>query len=121
MDQPVIWGEERCRGSEAHEWHHPGPCLFSTPLVLMIDPLIKILKTKHGDQVEMLFFMDDLKASSDNIETARVVHPIVKGYPNSVGMVINNKKFETPLKETLLDIPRTDETTYKYLGFEMKK
>ena len=28
---------------------------------------------------------------------------------------------ETPLPESLQDIPRLDETTYKYLGFEMKK
>ena len=42
-------------------------------------------------------------------------------------MVINAKKsaiqmsVETPLPEPLRDIPRMDETTYKYLGFEMKK
>ena len=71
--------------------------------------------------------MDDLEASSDNIETARVVHRIVKSYANAVGMVINDKKsaiqlnVETPLPESLQEIPRMDETTYKYLGFEMKK
>ena len=42
-------------------------------------------------------------------------------------MVINHKKsaiqlnVETPLPEFLQDIPRLDETTYKYLGFEMKR
>ena len=36
--------------------------------------------------------MDDPKASSDNVETARTVHDIVNGYANAVGMVINNKK-----------------------------
>ena len=42
-------------------------------------------------------------------------------------MVINIKKSaiqlsnETQLPESLQDIPRMDETTYKYLGFEMKK
>ena len=42
-------------------------------------------------------------------------------------MVINNKKsaiqltIETPLPESLQEIQRIDETTYKYLGFEMKK
>ena len=41
--------------------------------------------------------------------------------------MINAKKsaiqmsVETPLPEPLRDIPRMDETTYKYLGFEMKK
>ena len=41
-------------------------------------------------------------------------------------MVINNMKcaiqlnVETALPESLQDIPRLDETTYKYLGFEMK-
>ena len=45
----------------------------------------------------------------------------------SVDMVINSKKsaiqltVETPLPESLQDIPRLDEVTYKYLGFEMKK
>ena len=28
---------------------------------------------------------------------------------------------EIPLPEYLQDIPRLDETTYRYLGFEMKK
>ena len=42
-------------------------------------------------------------------------------------MVINNKKsaiqlnIETPLPGSLQDIPRLDEITYKYLGFEIKK
>ena len=42
-------------------------------------------------------------------------------------MVIDKKKcairlnVETHIPESLRDIPRIDETTYKYLGFEMKK
>ena len=42
-------------------------------------------------------------------------------------MVINTKKsaiqlnIETPLPQSLQEIPRLDETSYKYLGFEMKK
>ena len=64
------------------------PLLF----VLMIDPLIKIVKTRLGDHVEVLYYMDDLKASTDNVETARTIHEIVKRYATSVGMVINNKK-----------------------------
>ena len=42
-------------------------------------------------------------------------------------MVINNEKsairlnVETHLPQTLQEIPRLNETTYKYLGFEMKK
>ena len=42
-------------------------------------------------------------------------------------MLINTKKraiqfnVKTPLPETLQDVPRLDERTYKYLGFEMKK
>ena len=61
-----------------------------------------------------------------NIQTAQLVHDIVKRNAASVGMVINNKKcaiqlnVETPLPESLQDIPRLDETTYKYLGFEMR-
>ena len=71
--------------------------------------------------------MDDLNASMSDIQTAQIVHGIVKRYADSVGMVINNKKsaiqltIETPLHESLQDIPRLDETTYKYLGFEMRK
>ena len=40
------------------------PLLF----VLMIDPLIKILKTRLGDRVEVLYSMDDLKASRLQLE-----------------------------------------------------
>ena len=42
-------------------------------------------------------------------------------------MVINAKKnaiqlsIETPLPESLQEIPRLEEITYKYLGFEMKR
>ena len=79
------------------------PLLF----VLMIDPLIKIMKTRLGDRVEILYYMDDLKASSNSVETALEVHGIVKRYADSVGMVINNKKsailmnVNTPLPESL--------------------
>ena len=92
----------------------------------MIDPLIKVLKTRLGDRAGILYNMDDLKASTGSIEMALEVHVIVKGYAASVGMAINNKKrviqmdVETPLPEPLQDIPRLHETTCKYLGFEMK-
>ena len=94
------------------------PLLFA----LTIDPLIKILK-KKDDDAEILYNMDDLNASTDNVETAQAVHETVKKYAMSVGMVINNKKsaiqlnVETPLPESLQEIPRMDEVTYKYLGF----
>ena len=93
----------------------------------MIDPLIKITKTQLGDRVEVLYYMDDLKVSMTNIETAQRVRRIVKRYAASVGMVINAKKsaiqlnMDTPLQESIQDIPRMDEATYKYLGFEMIK
>ena len=93
----------------------------------MIDPLIKIMKNSVGDRVQVLYYMDDLKASMINIETAQIVHGTVKKYAASVGMVINTKKsaiqlnVEIPLPESLMEIPRLDEITYKYLGFEMKK
>ena len=99
------------------------PLLF----VMMIDPLIKILKKKVGDQVEVLYYMDDLKASMTSIDIAQMVHGTVKKYAASVGMVINTKKsaiqlnIKTPLPESLQEIPRMDGTTYKYLGFQMKK
>ena len=99
------------------------PLLF----VLMIDPLIKVLKKRVGDETEVLYYMDDLKASTSSVEKAVTIHEIVKRFAASVGMVVNKKKsaiqlnVETPLPESLQDIPRLDETTYKYLGFEMKK
>ena len=99
------------------------PLLF----VLMIDQLIKIIKRNLGDRVEVLYDMDDLKASVTDVEIAQHVHRIVKSYSAAVGIVINNKKcaiqlnYETPLPESLQEIPRLDEATYKYLGFEMKK
>ena len=67
------------------------PLLF----VLMIDPLIKVLKTQLGDRVEILYYMDDLKASTANVEMARAVHGIVKKYALSVGMVINKKRAQS--------------------------
>ena len=92
------------------------PLLF----VLMIDPLIKIIKTQLGDQVEILYYMDDLKASTNNIETAQTIHDIVKKYAASIGMVINTKKsaieltVKTELPESLQDMPRLNEETYRY-------
>ena len=76
--------------------------------------------------IEILYDMDDLKASMDDIQMPETVHGIMKKYAASVGMVINNKKsaiqmnVDTPLLESLQEIPRLHETTYKYLGFEMK-
>ena len=49
----------------------------------------------------------------------------MKRYAASVGIVIKMKKNaiqldkETPLPESLQDIRTSDETTYKYLSFEM--
>ena len=79
-----------------------------------------------ADRVEVLYYMDDLKASVTDIEKAQTVHKIVKKYSVAVGMVVNSKKsaiqlnIQTPLSNSLQDIPRMDEITYKYLGFEMK-
>ena len=39
----------------------------------MIDRLIKILKRRFGDHVEVLDNMDDLKASMTNVQTAQTV------------------------------------------------
>ena len=99
------------------------PLLF----VLTIDPLVKIMKNGVGKQVEILYSMDDLKASASDIQIAQTNLGIMKQYAQSVGMVINHKKsaiqlnVETPLPESLHDIHRLDEMTYKFLGFEMKK
>ena len=38
----------------------------------MIDPLIKMLKKRDGDGAEVLNYMDDLKASTNKVETAEV-------------------------------------------------
>ena len=77
----------------------------------MIDPLIKIIKNRVGDRAEILYFMDDLKASVTSIDIAQTVHCIVKRYAQSVGMVINAKKsaiqfnIKTPLPESLRHTP----------------
>ena len=77
--------------------------------------------------MEILYYMDDLKATTEDIQNAETVHNIVKRYASSVGIVVNVKnsairlKVETPLQKSLQDIPRMDDTTYKYLGFEMKQ
>ena len=57
----------------------------------MIDPLIKIMKKKLGNKGQILYYMDDLKASMTDIQTAEKVHRIVKQFAQSDGMVINNK------------------------------
>ena len=104
-----------------------GDAFFPLLFVLMIDPLIQILKKRIGNGAEILYYMDDLKASMSTIGASQTVHETVKQYAQSVGMVINTKKStiqlntETPLPESLQDIPRIDENPYKYLGFEMKK
>ena len=65
--------------------------------------------------------MDDLKASMGCIEIAQTVHDTLDKWVISVGIVFNLKKrairflFETPLPESLQNIPRLDETTNKYL------
>ena len=74
--------------------------------------------------MEPVYYMDDLKASLTSIDAAQAVHETVKKFAACVGMVINTKKSairlneETPLPESLQDIKRMDETTYRYIGFE---
>ena len=82
------------------------PLLF----VLMIDPLIKVMKNDVGDYTEVLFYMDDLKASMRDIETAEEDHETAKRYVDDVGLVINQKRAiqlnsQTHLSESLRDIP----------------
>ena len=82
------------------------PLLF----VPTIDPLIKIAKKRLGDRVEVLYSMDDKKASVSGVGMAQTVHEIVKKCGASVGMVLNTKKgsiqlnVETPLPQSLQDI-----------------
>ena len=96
-------------------------------IVLMIDPIIKIIKKNLENKVQILNYMDDLKVSTSSIPTAQTIHFTVKKYAPSVGMLINAKKsaiqlrIATPLPESLQEIPRLDEITYKYLEFEIKR
>ena len=70
--------------------------------------------------------MDDLKTSRAILGEAMQVHETVK-FVLPVGMVINHKKctmqlsVETPLPESILNVPRLDERKFKNLIFEMKK
>ena len=54
-----------------------GDALSPLLFVLMIDP-IKIQKTQLGDHVEVLYYMDDLKASVSSVKMAHNVHVIIK-------------------------------------------
>ena len=54
--------------------------------VLMIEPLIKILKKKVCCEVEILYHMDDLKASCACVEKAKQVHEMGKRYAKAVGL-----------------------------------
>ena len=98
---------------------------FSPLLFVLLDPLIKVIKRRVGGRAEVLYNMDSLKASVADVEIARTVHGIVKKNAQSI-VVINTKKsaiqlnVETPLPESLQDIPRMDKIPYKHLGFEMK-
>ena len=71
------------------------PLLF----VLVIDPLVKILKKRTGNDAEILNYMDDLKASMSTIGAAQTVHETLKQYAQSVGMVINTKKSAIQLNQ----------------------
>ena len=90
---------------------YQGDAFFPLLFVLMIDPLIKVLKRRVGADSEILYYMDDLKASRAGLEEAMQVHEIVKIYAASVGMVVNKRKcaiqlkVETPITESLQDIP----------------
>ena len=91
-DQAVEWSEERGRGSPTGEWHHSGRCILSSTLCLDVRSPIKTIKNRVGDQAEILYYMDDLKASVTSIDNAQAVHLIVKRDSQSVGMAINHKK-----------------------------
>ena len=60
--------------------------------MLIIDPLIKIMKARVGERAEILYYMDDMKVSTTDIQIAQVVHGIVKEFAMSIGMMINSKK-----------------------------
>ena len=83
----------------------------------MIDPLIKIIKNRVGVNAEILYDMDNLKATMTNTGIGKKEREIVKMYAASTGMVINKKKCaiqlnpETPLPESLQDVPRLDGMT----------
>ena len=85
------------------------------------------MKKRVGDSADILYYMDDLKASMSCVETEHNVHETMMKYAESVGMAVNKKKsaiqlnIETSLPESLQDMPRMDEVTYRYLGFETKK
>ena len=98
-----------CHTREQHQLDIFSPLLF----VLMIDPLIRIIKRIVLDQAEILYNMEDMKASVDSIETERTINKIVKRYATSVGRVINKRSviqlnIKTPLSQSLQDIHMLD-------------
>ena len=66
------------------------PLLF----ILTIDPLINILK-KRVDEAEILYYMDDLKASTTSIERAQRIHKIVKEKPPLSGWSSTQRRVQS--------------------------
>ena len=91
---------------------------------MIIEPFIKVLREGVDERPERLYSINDLNASSMKTDTTQTIHQLAKKFTAAVGMVIKNKKsdiklsIETPLPNSLQDIPRIDETTYKYFGYE---
>ena len=61
-----------------------GDAFYPLLIVLMIGLFIKILKKSLGDEVEIPYYMDDLKVSTDNIQKAETVLNDVKRYTTSL-------------------------------------
>ena len=92
--------------------------------ILMIDPLIKILKKSVGDETEVLNSMDDMKASTSSIERHKQsmsprsdMHSLLE--LSSTRRAPSSSQSRRP-STSLSRTSKMDETTYKYLGFEMK-
>ena len=82
------------------------PLLF----VLTVDPLTEIMKRKYGNEIEILYSIDDLKIRVNDMETAKDVYLMMKRLCQSTGMVLNIKKngidTEEDLPEELQELTR---------------
>ena len=76
-----------------------GDALSPLLFVLTVDPLIKMLKKKHGENIEMMHYRDDLKIRINNIETRKEVYEKIKRMRRGTGMVLNIKKSGIDVEE----------------------
>ena len=83
-DPPVLRGEERGREVCPENGIIQGDASSQLQLILSIALFMSSVKKSVGDRVEVLNYMDDLKASMSCVETAQNIHQNVKQHTVAV-------------------------------------